>query len=96
MRPHEKLDLWKKAIEFVVEIYRVTEEFPRMKSSGSLHNYGEHQYLLSPMLRKERRADQQRNSGSFCFIHRAQQTRWTLNWSSRTAWRILRTLTMSA
>jgi four helix bundle protein len=34
MRPHEKLDLWKKAIEFVVAIYKVTEGFPRDEKFG--------------------------------------------------------------
>ena len=28
MRPHKKLDVWKKAIEFVTKIYKVTESFP--------------------------------------------------------------------
>ncbi len=28
MRPHEKLDLWKKAIDFVVHIYNLTKLFP--------------------------------------------------------------------
>jgi four helix bundle protein len=28
MRPHERLDVWKKAIEFVVAIYRTTDSFP--------------------------------------------------------------------
>lgn len=28
MRPHEKLDVWKKAIEFVVAVYKATENFP--------------------------------------------------------------------
>ena len=34
MRPHEKLDLWKKAIEFVVAIYKVTEGFPKDEKFG--------------------------------------------------------------
>lgn len=34
MRPHEKLDVWKRAIEFVVAIYRMTETFPRDKKFG--------------------------------------------------------------
>ena len=34
MRPHEKLDLWKKAIEFVVEIYKVSEGFPKDEKFG--------------------------------------------------------------
>ena len=34
MRPHENLDLWKKAIEFVVSIYKVTETFPKEEKFG--------------------------------------------------------------
>ncbi|HEV8368076.1 MAG TPA: four helix bundle protein [Pyrinomonadaceae bacterium] len=34
MRPHQKLDLWKKAIEFVVAIYKVTEGFPKDEKFG--------------------------------------------------------------
>jgi four helix bundle protein len=34
MRPHEKLDVWKKAIDFVVAIYRVTERFPKEEKFG--------------------------------------------------------------
>ena len=34
MRPHEKLDLWKKAIEFVVAIYKVTDDFPKDEKFG--------------------------------------------------------------
>ena len=29
MRPHEKLDVWKRAIDFVVTVYKMTESFPR-------------------------------------------------------------------
>ncbi len=28
MRPHKKLEVWKKAIEFVTKIYKITESFP--------------------------------------------------------------------
>ena len=34
MRPHEKLDLWKKAVDFVVAIYKVTESFPKEEKFG--------------------------------------------------------------
>jgi len=34
MRPHEKLDVWNKAIEFVVAVYRVTESFPKEEKFG--------------------------------------------------------------
>jgi four helix bundle protein len=34
MRPHEKLDVWKRAIDFVVTVYRMTESFPRDERFG--------------------------------------------------------------
>lgn len=29
MRPHEKLDVWKKSVDFTVEVYKITEKFPK-------------------------------------------------------------------
>ena len=34
MRPHEKLDVWAKAIDFVVTIYKTTESFPKEEKFG--------------------------------------------------------------
>ena len=34
MKPHEKLDVWKKSIELVVRIYRATEAFPDHERYG--------------------------------------------------------------
>ena len=34
MRPHEGLILWKKAVDFVVDIYKVTETFPKEEKFG--------------------------------------------------------------
>jgi len=34
MRPHEKLDVWKRAIDFVVAVYKITESFPRDERFG--------------------------------------------------------------
>jgi four helix bundle protein len=34
MRPHEKLDVWTKSIEFVVHVYRETEDFPKEEKFG--------------------------------------------------------------
>ena len=34
MRPHEKLDVWKRAIDFVVTVYKITESFPRDERFG--------------------------------------------------------------
>ena len=34
MRPHEKLDVWKKSVDFVVAIYKATESFPKDERFG--------------------------------------------------------------
>lgn len=34
MRPHERLDVWKRAIDFVVAVYKMTESFPRDERFG--------------------------------------------------------------
>jgi four helix bundle protein len=34
MRPHEKLDVWSKAVDFVVAVYRTTEVFPKEEKFG--------------------------------------------------------------
>lgn len=34
MRPHEKLDVWKRSVDFVVQVYRMTESFPREEKFG--------------------------------------------------------------
>jgi len=34
MRPHEKLDVWKKSIDFVVVLYKATEGFPKDEKFG--------------------------------------------------------------
>jgi len=34
MRPHEKLEVWGKAIDFVVNIYKVTDSFPKEEKFG--------------------------------------------------------------
>jgi four helix bundle protein len=34
MRPHEKLDVWKRAVELVVRIYKATEVFPTHERYG--------------------------------------------------------------
>lgn len=33
-RPHRKLDVWKKAMDFVLEIYAVTQTFPQSEQFG--------------------------------------------------------------
>ena len=34
MRPHHRLDLWRRSIDFVVVIYRLTEQFPNEEKFG--------------------------------------------------------------
>ncbi len=34
MRPHENLNVWKKAVDFVVEVYKATECFPKEEEFG--------------------------------------------------------------
>ena len=34
MRPHEKLDVWNKAMDFVVVVYKATETFPKEEKFG--------------------------------------------------------------
>ena len=34
MRPHQNLDVWKKAVDFVVRIYKITENFPNDERFG--------------------------------------------------------------
>jgi four helix bundle protein len=34
MRPHEKLDVWKRAIELVIRVYKTTESFPTHELYG--------------------------------------------------------------
>ena len=34
MRPHHKLDVWKKSIDFVTEVYKLTATFPEAEKFG--------------------------------------------------------------
>jgi len=34
MRPHENLDVWVRAVDFVVSVYRATEPFPKEEKFG--------------------------------------------------------------
>ena len=34
MRPHEQLDVWKKSIDFTVEVYKITEGLPKDERFG--------------------------------------------------------------
>ncbi|HEX8735593.1 MAG TPA: four helix bundle protein [Pyrinomonadaceae bacterium] len=34
MRPHHNLDVWQKAVDFVIDIYRATEIFPKEERFG--------------------------------------------------------------
>ena len=34
MRPHQNLDAWKKSVDFVVMVYKMTENFPKEEKFG--------------------------------------------------------------
>ena len=34
MRPHQRLDVWKRSMDFVLAIYRVTNQFPKEEKFG--------------------------------------------------------------
>jgi four helix bundle protein len=34
MRPHEKLETWNQAVNFVISVYKLTETFPREEKFG--------------------------------------------------------------
>jgi four helix bundle protein len=34
MRPHERLEVWQTAVDFVVDVYRETESFPKDERFG--------------------------------------------------------------
>jgi four helix bundle protein len=34
MRTHEKLEVWKKSVDFVVEVYKLTDSFPNAEKFG--------------------------------------------------------------
>lgn len=34
MRPHERLEVWERAVDFVVRVYKMTESFPREEKFG--------------------------------------------------------------
>lgn len=34
MRSHHKLDAWKKSVDFVVEVYKITDGFPKEERFG--------------------------------------------------------------
>ena len=79
MSPHENLDLWKKAIEFVVAVYKVTEGFPKDEKFGLTSQLRAPLYRSWPMLLKEQGEDLQRSSGNFCLTHKVRLVRWIRN-----------------
>ena len=34
MRPHEQLDVWKKSVDFTIDVYKMTESFPKDERFG--------------------------------------------------------------
>jgi four helix bundle protein len=34
MRPHEKLEVWNRAVDFVISVYQITDSFPKEEKFG--------------------------------------------------------------
>ncbi len=79
MRPHQKLDLWRRAIEFVVSIYRATERFPKEEKFGLTSQDDGPRFQSRLTLQKVLHEPQLKSSCSSCLYHKDLQVRQTLS-----------------
>ena len=75
MRPHEKLDVWKKAIEFVVAVYKATEDFPKDERLVLFRNCEEPRSLSQQTSRKAQAASHTKSLRIFCRTHKVLRAR---------------------
>lgn len=62
---HKELDVWKEAIEFVVAIYRITENFPKIEVYGLTNHSDKVLSVFQAISLKERQGILIGNSFSF-------------------------------
>jgi len=79
MRPHENLELWKKAIEFVVSVYRVTDRFPKEEKFGLTSQLRRASVSIVANILKGLRDDRLRSSGSSFHFHKVRQAKLMQN-----------------
>jgi hypothetical protein len=80
MRPHERLDVWKKGIEFVVTLYKATEAFPKEEKFGLTKQLRRAAFRYRQILLKEQDENQKRNLPISCQTLRDLQAKWKPNY----------------
>lgn len=72
MRPHERLDVWRKAIDFVVAVYKATESFPKEEKFGLTSQLRRAAVRYQPILLKGQAASPPKNLYTSCQTRRVQ------------------------
>jgi hypothetical protein len=62
VRPHEKLDAWKKAIDFVLSIYEATQSLPKDEKFGLTAQIRRRRFQYQQISQRELHANQQKSS----------------------------------
>ncbi len=82
MRPHEKLDVWNKAIEFVVTVYKVTESFPKEEKFGLTSQIRRASVSIPANIAEGLRASRLKSSHTSCRTLRDRPVKLKPNFSS--------------
>ena len=80
MKPHERLDVWTKSIEFVVAVYKATEPFPKDERFGLTSQLRRAAVSIPQTLRNVRVASPPRNLRTSYQTLKAPQARSILNY----------------
>ena len=76
MRPHEGLDVWRKAIEFVIAIYRATDIFPNEEKFGLTSQLRRAAVSIPANIARVREENHPRSLHTSCRPLRVRQARW--------------------
>ena len=79
MRPHERLEVWQTAVDFVVTVYKATEAFPKEERFGLTSQIRGRPSQSGRTLRKVRDATRHANSLISYRTHRVRQANWRPN-----------------
>ena len=76
MKDYKELEVWKKGISLVLEIYEITKIFPKDERYALTDQIKDQPYPYRPILLKERRGTPQKNLFSSCILHRVLLLNW--------------------